>query len=126
MSNKFSIPVPSNNGQSNCETARRQFFGDCGVGIGKIALGGLLAGEVTASEPNDPLALKSPHFRPKVKSVIHLFMAGAPSQLELFDDKPTLARLEGKPLPESIIGDQRYAFIQPNACLLYTSDAADE
>tara|TARA_B100000519_G_scaffold69507_1_gene59316 strand:+ start:169 stop:1626 length:1458 start_codon:yes stop_codon:yes gene_type:complete len=101
-----------------CAIARRQFFGDCGVGIGKIALGSLLAGEVLGRQPDNPLAAKSPHFKPTVKSVIHLFMAGAPSQLELFDEKPTLTRLEGKPLPESVIGDQRYAFIQPNAGVL--------
>ena len=80
-----------------CAIARRQFFGDCGVGIGKIALGSLLAGEVLGREPDNPLVAKSPHFKPTVKSVIHLFMAGAPSQLELFDEKPTLTRLEGKP-----------------------------
>ena len=72
--------------------ARRHFFGDCGVGIGKIALGGLLAGEAMGRERNDRLEAKASHFKPTVKSVIHLFMAGAPSQLELFDEKPTLTR----------------------------------
>jgi len=66
----------------------------------------------------DLLAPRRPHFPPKAKAVIHLFMAGAPSQLELFDPKPELSRLEGKPLPPSIIGDQRYAFIQPDAAVL--------
>jgi uncharacterized protein (DUF1501 family) len=64
------------------------------------------------------LAPKRPHFPAKAKAVIHLFMAGAPSQLELFDPKPQLTRLEGKPLPPSIIGDQRYAFIQSDAAVL--------
>jgi hypothetical protein len=50
--------------------------------------------------------------------VIHLFMAGAPSQLDLFDSKPALAKLEGKPLPSSVIGGQRYAFIRPDAAVL--------
>ena len=45
-------------------------------------------------------------------------MAGAPSQLEMFDNKPMLTELEGKPLPKSVIGDQRYAFIQPDAAVL--------
>ena len=67
------------------------------------------------SGTNVPL---QPHFEPKAKAVIHLFMAGAPSQLELFDEKPTLTALEGKPLPKSVIGDQRYAFIQPDANVL--------
>ena len=55
------------------------------------------------------------HFPGKAKRVIHLFMAGAPSHLDLFDYKPALARLEGKPLPPSVIGGQRYAFIRPDA-----------
>ena len=59
-----------------------------------------------------------PHHPPKAKAVIHLFMAGAPSQLELFDYKPELAKLEGKPLPPSIINGQRYAFIRPDAAVL--------
>jgi hypothetical protein len=59
-----------------------------------------------------------PHFAPKAKRVIHLFMAGAPSQLDLFDYKPELAKLEGKPLPPSVIGGQRYAFIRSDAAVL--------
>ena len=55
---------------------------------------------------------------PKAKRVIHLFQAGAPSQLELFDNKPKLKQLEGKPLPPSVIGNQRYAFIQRDAAVL--------
>ncbi len=50
--------------------------------------------------------------------MIHLFMAGAPSQLDLFDPKPALTKLEGKPLPPSVIGGQRYAFIRPDAAVL--------
>lgn len=91
---------------------RRQFFQDCGVGLGKIALGSLLAHQVCAAES------PSLHFPAKVKRVIYLFMAGAPSQLELFDNKPKLAELEGKPLPPSVIKGQRYAFIQPDAAVL--------
>ncbi|HJT31516.1 MAG TPA: DUF1501 domain-containing protein, partial [Pirellulales bacterium] len=100
---------------------RRHFFRDCGVGVGKIALAGLLTDAFAARSsavPTDPLALRQPHFTPKVKRVIHLFMAGAPSQLDLFDYKPQLAKLEGKPLPPSIIGGQRYAFIRPDAAVL--------
>ena len=54
----------------------------------------------------------------RAKAVIHLFMSGAPSQLDLFDPKPELTRLEGKPLPPSVIGNQRYAFIRPEAGVL--------
>ena len=102
--------------------SRRHFLGDCSVGLGKIALAGLLSNSLRAGHaPTDTgaaLAPKRPHFPAKAKAVIHLFMAGAPSQLELFDPKPQLTRLEGKPLPPSIIGDQRYAFIQSDAAVL--------
>jgi hypothetical protein len=103
---------------------RRHFFQECGVGVGKIALS-MLLGESCRSFAvagpggvGNPLAPKKPHFAPKAKRVIHLFMAGAPSQLDLFDYKPELARLEGKPLPPSVIGGQRYAFIRPDADVL--------
>ncbi|MEZ6060281.1 MAG: DUF1501 domain-containing protein [Planctomycetaceae bacterium] len=98
--------------------ARRWFLSDCGVGLGAAALSQLLTSSARANDVNDPLAVRDPHFEPKAKAVIHLFMAGAPSQLEMFDNKPTLAELEGKPLPKSVIGDQRYAFIQPDAAVL--------
>jgi hypothetical protein len=103
---------------------RRHFFGECGIGVGKIALAGLLSealtGDVGAApdESGRALAPKAPHFAAKAKRVIHLFMAGAPSQLDLFDRKPALAALEGKPLPPSVIGGQRYAFIRPDAAVL--------
>lgn len=103
--------------------ARRHFLKDCGVGLGKIALAGLLTERlhstaVAAPPPADPLATRPAHFPAKAKQVIHLFMAGAPSQLELFDYKPELSKLEGKPLPPSVIGGQRYAFIRPDAAVL--------
>ena len=101
------------------QISRRYFLGECGVGLGKIAAAGLLTDAFTGSSfASDALAPKFPHHAAKAKAVIHLFMAGAPSQLELFDPKPTLSRLEGKPLPNSVIGDQRYAFIQPDAAVM--------
>ncbi len=111
--------------QQHClDVTRRHFLRDCGVGLGKIALAGLLtdslAGRVRSADGTaiHPLAPRKPHFPAKAKRVIHLFMAGAPSQLELFDNKPELAKLEGKPLPPSVIGGQRYAFIRPDAAVL--------
>ncbi|MSU36061.1 MAG: DUF1501 domain-containing protein [Pedosphaera sp.] len=89
-----------------------------------IALAGLLTdtlvGRLRSADGTaiHPLAPRKPHFLAKAKHVIHLFMAGAPSQLELFDNKPELAKLEGKPLPPSVIGGQRYAFIRPDAAVL--------
>ena len=103
---------------------RRHFFHDCGVGIGKIALAGLLtegmrqACGAESSGDTSPTSVKPGHFAARAKRVIYLFMAGAPSQLELFDHKPRLAELEGKPIPPSVIQGQRYAFIQPDAAVL--------
>ena len=105
---------------------RRHFFRECGVGVGKIALATLLTDAFAARSslaaapalgPN-LLAAKKPHFAPKAKRVIHLFMAGAPSQLDLFDYKPDLLKYEGKPIPPSITKGQRYAFIRADAAVL--------
>lgn len=96
---------------------RRHFFGDCAIGTGKIALASLLADAANGAEKSPNVATPT-HFQPKAKAVIHLFMAGAPSQLEMFDHKPMLTKFEGKPLPPSVIGGQRYAFIRPDAAVL--------
>ena len=106
--------------------SRRQLFQTCGIGLGKIALATLLTGGVTQSifgesSPANPKTDDQPvgpHFKPKAKRVIFMFMAGAPSQLDLFDHKPKLTQLEGQPIPPSVIGGQRYAFIQPDAAVL--------
>lgn len=109
----------NNPSEFHTNLSRRTFLNECGVGLGKIAAASLLGGTAAraaiggVAEP-----AKLPHAKAKAKAVIHLFMAGAPSQLELFDPKPTLAKLEGKPLPKSVIGDQRYAFIQPDAAVM--------
>lgn len=98
---------------------RRYFLTQCCSGLGAIALAGLLSDEAPAGTLSaDPLAIRRPHFPGTAKAVIHLFMAGAPSQLELFDNKPLLTELSGKPLPPSVIGGQRYAFIQPDAAVM--------
>jgi uncharacterized protein (DUF1501 family) len=104
------------------DVTRRYFLSQCGIGLGKIALAGLLtdalSGTSRAEMAAASLAPRQPHFPAKAKRVIHLFMAGAPSQLDLFDYKPELAKLQGKPLPPSVIGGQRYAFIRPDAAVL--------
>lgn len=107
------------------EVTRRHFFRECGVGIGKIALAGLLTDSLrgraaSAQIRNSQSAIRNPlpHFAPKATRVIHLFMAGAPSQLDLFDYKPDLVKYQGKPIPPSVIGGQRYAFIRPDAAVL--------
>jgi hypothetical protein len=105
--------------------ARRQFLGQFGVSVGALALTSLLLRESRAdgggSSPvaaRNPLAPQSPHFAPRAKAVIHLFMAGAPSQLDLFDYKPKLVEYAGKSIPPEVIGGQRYAFIRPDAACL--------
>ncbi len=98
--------------------SRRQFLRDCTYGLGKIAAAGLLTDSLAGAAPANPLAARGPHFAPKAKRVIHLFMAGAPSQLETFDPKPMLTRYEGRPIPPEVIGGQRYAFIRPDAAAL--------
>jgi len=113
------------------QITRRHFFRDCGVGVGKIALASLLAQQAASQRASGAtattfggasvrgvMAPRPSHYPGKARAVIQLFMAGAPSQLDLFDHKPELAKLEGKPLPPSVIGGQRYAFIRPDAAVM--------
>lgn len=92
--------------------ARRWFLQQCGIGMGALALPALLQASV------DPLALKQPHFPAKAKNVIFLFMAGAPSHLEMFDYKPQLAKFDGTLPPPELLKGYRAAFINPNSKLL--------
>src|SRR5690606_20532953 len=101
---------------------RRHFLLDCVAGVGGIALGSLLgacsndrAGNFPVGLPTDamnPLAPKAPHFAARAKSVIYLHMAGAPSQLELFDYKPELHKLHNKLCPPSLLEGKKFAFIR--------------
>jgi hypothetical protein len=99
---------------------RRWFFQQCGVGLGAVALGTLFreSGWASPAALANPLAPKQPHFPAKAKRVIFLFMAGAPSHLELFDNKPELTKWNGKTPPADLVKDYRAAFINPNAALL--------
>jgi uncharacterized protein (DUF1501 family) len=99
---------------------RRWFFQQCGVGLGAIALGSLFreSGWASPLALANPLAPKQPHFPAKAKRVIFLFMAGAPSHLELFDYKPELAKWNGKLPPPDLLKGYRAAFINPNSTLL--------
>jgi hypothetical protein len=81
---------------------RRQLFQDCGVGVGKMALASLFGGSAFAGKP---------HFAPRIDHVIYLFMAGGPSQLELFDYKPVLQKLDSQPTPDSYLNGKRFAFM---------------
>ena len=101
--------------EESVDRTRRHFFRDCGVGLGSMALASLLGESAHAApSPVDPMAPKQPHFPGKAKSVIFLFMAGAPSHLELFDNKPELAKYDGKLPPADLLKGYRAAFINPS------------
>ena len=115
------------NDDSNCQAgasdpgllSRRWFLQQCGVGLGSIARGQLLRENGHAAPVAvDPLLPKRPDFALQAKRVIFLLMAGAPSRLELFDNKPELTRLNGKLPPADLIKDYRAAFIDPESKLL--------
>ncbi len=95
---------------------RRHFLRNCSMGLGSMYLGGMLAGCQSSPLPTvealDPLAPKAPHFPGKAKAVIYLHMAGSPSQLELFDYKPALKKLDGQLCPPSLLDGKRFAFIR--------------
>jgi hypothetical protein len=103
-------------GQDPTQVTRRWFFRECAVGLGALALADLL-GARTASDA-DPLAVKQPHHPARAKRVVYLFMAGAPSHLELFDYKPQLAKFDGTLPPPELIAGYRAAFINPQSKLL--------
>jgi hypothetical protein len=101
--------------------ARRWFLQECGMGLAGMALGQMLGGRAAMAgddASHNPLAPKKPHFVPKAKRVIYLFMAGAPSHLELFDNKPQLAKFDGTLPPPELLKGYRAAFINPNSKLL--------
>src|SRR5215471_1427976 len=100
--------------------ARRWFLRDCGVGLAAAALYQLLGktGSAADTATTNGLAPKQPHFTGKAKRVIFLFMAGAPSHLELFDNKPELAKFDGTLPPADLLKGYRAAFINPNSKLL--------
>ena len=103
---------------------RREFLRSSGLGIGALALGGLLGeslyGAAPADAPGGPLAPRTPHFAPRAKRVIYLHMVGAPSQLELFDYKPELRKHDGQPCPKEFIEGKRFAFIRGHPHLMAT------
>jgi len=98
-------------------TSRRDFLANAANGFGSVALASLLAGDLKAGEQAtatkivNPLAPKTPHFAPKAKAVIFLFMVGGPSQMETFDPKPVLDKLHGQQLPPSF-GEIKSQFIK--------------
>jgi hypothetical protein len=97
---------------------RRWFLNECGMGLGALALGSLLGDQSRAATAADAAVVPAPHHAPKAKNVIYLFMAGAPSHLELFDYKPQLEKYNGQLPPADLLKGYRAAFINPNSALL--------
>ncbi len=93
---------------------RRDFLNGSGIGLGSIALADILAKDCSAGESRDRGVLGEPHFAPKAKRIIYLFMSGAPSQLDLLDYKPELNRMTGEQLPDSVRGTQRLTGMSGN------------
>ncbi len=98
------------------EVTRRHFFKQAGFGIGALALSSLLDEGLFAAQTAGPLP--GPHFKPRATRIIYLFMAGAPSQLDLFDYKPKLKQYNGQAIPEDFIRGERFAFIRGRPKLL--------
>ena len=90
---------------------RRHFFGRSGLGLGAVALASLLNPGRVGAAPDAPLAMRPPTHRRRAKNIIQLFMAGGPSQLDLFDYKPRLTQFNGQPIPDSYLAGKRFAFM---------------
>ncbi|QDT49389.1 hypothetical protein Pan258_34380 [Symmachiella dynata] len=105
--------MPNYNGPWNPGMSRRELLARSGTGLGMLALSNLLReeGQLGAAEsgagPLGPLSPKQPHFAPRAKQVVHLFMNGGPSHIDTFDPKPELKRLHGQPLPTGNLRTER-------------------
>src|SRR5688500_9056697 len=115
--------------KQSIDIARRHFLTSTASGIGLLALAsmfpddGLLAADANVAGKTDdakfdPLWPKAPHFAPKAKSCICIYLEGGPSQMDLFDPKPKLNELDGQALPESLTKEVRFAFIQKESARL--------
>ena len=93
------------------DLTRRWFLKEGAGGLGAVALGGLLARDGLAGQGAAP-HFPAPHFEGKAKRVIYLHMAGSPSQLDLWDEKPKLKELDGESVPAELIENERFAFIK--------------
>ena len=97
------------------EIARRSFLRNSGISLGSMALGSMLAQQTRASQQEVPQwsgVIQPTHFEPKAKRIIWLYMAGGMTHIDTFDNKPKLAELHGKPMPESVTKGQQIAQLQ--------------
>jgi hypothetical protein len=104
-----------------CRLSRREFFTTSAGGLGGLALAALLADDVGARETINPLSPKPPHFPARAKNCIFFFLSGGTSQLDLFDPKPQVNKLAGQPMPESLLKEARFAFIQKDSARILPS-----
>ncbi|MBJ7497596.1 MAG: DUF1501 domain-containing protein [Gemmataceae bacterium] len=97
-----------------CLQGRRSFLTNQASGLGLLAAASMLAENKVQASGSDlsPFAIRAPHFAPKAKSAICIYLEGAPSQMDLFDPKPKLKELNGQKLPDSMTKNVRFAFIQ--------------
>jgi hypothetical protein len=101
------------------QITRRHFFKQAGFSVGAMALASLLNENLFAAQSSaNPFAPRQPHFPAKAKSIIYLFMAGAPSQLDLYDYKPQLVKYNGQNIPDEFVKGERFAFIKGTPKLL--------
>jgi hypothetical protein len=107
---------------------RRDFLTSAASGLGAVGLihtlasdGVLPAAQAATAASVNPLAPKKPHFAPRAKSCIFIFMEGAPSHIDLFDPKPKLNELHGQALPESMVKNVRFAFLKKDTARLLGS-----
>lgn len=96
---------------------RRDFLATSSCGLGTLALASLLKQDGLLAEGGlssgmNPLDERLAHYAPKAERCIFIFLEGGPSQMDLFDPKPLLNEYDGKPLPDSLVGDQKFAFLQ--------------
>ncbi|HEX9794535.1 MAG TPA: DUF1501 domain-containing protein [Planctomycetota bacterium] len=97
------------------QASRRHFLGECGMGMGAVALSGLLRRDLGAVARQDPATgafVPGPHFAPRARRVLYLHMAGSPSQIDLLDHKPRLRELDRQEVPASLVANERFAFIK--------------
>lgn len=124
--------TPNSSSSDAYRLARRQFFTSNASGLGEIALTGMLLGDGARAGDSDaedasnrdianPLAPRPPHFAPKAKSCIFIFLAGAPSHVDLYDPKPELNERHGQQLPKSLTEKVRFAFIKKDSAILMGS-----
>ncbi len=105
--------------QVNLQSTRRDFLATSASGLGGVALSSMLLEDgALGTEFANPMAPRKPHFDAKAKACICIFMAGAPSHLDLFDPKPALNKRHGQKLPKEILDKARFAFIKPDTATL--------